>query len=133
MSTIAEQFFNAYMAKILIVDDNRTARWIVVEHLKRIGLSVDQAADGREAVECMKTARYQLILMDIDMPELDGLEATRQIRVLEQQHGWQPARIIAYTAGCARHECVAAGMDDYLQKPVTGDQLTYAIEKWLGK
>ncbi len=105
--------------RILLTDDNRVNRKVMVHLLERLGYHADVACDGVEAVAAVKAKRYDLVLMDVQMPEMDGLEATRQICKL-----WAPGdrpRIVAMTANAMRgdrEECLAAGMDDYLSKPV---------------
>ncbi len=97
--------------------------------LERMGYSADVAEDGSEAVAANERSRYDLILMDVQMPEMDGLEATR--RIIDQCGSDRP-RIVALTADAMqgdRERCLAAGMDDYLTKPIRPDELAGALEQ----
>lgn len=87
--------------------------------LKIFGLRVDLAEDGTQAVQLVQASRYDVIFMDIQMPVMNGIDATENIRSHEHEHGHSPAYIIATTAGGATPEqCFDAGMNDYLLKPV---------------
>ncbi len=119
--------------RILVAEDNAVNRKVVQLQLRRLGLEVDFACDGLEAVETLRRQPYDLVLMDACMPVMDGLEATRRIRRLQAAGDPSiPARlvIIAMTANalpCDRAECLGAGMDDYVAKPVTLELLQAAI------
>ncbi|MEF2144753.1 MAG: response regulator [Desulfovibrionaceae bacterium] len=106
--------------RILLVEDNQLNALATSRILERCGHEVDQAYDGREAVECMRTGEYDLVLMDLMMPVMDGYEATRRIRKLEGQRSRVPiVAVTALMAGQARDHCLQAGMDCFLTKPVT--------------
>lgn len=98
--------------------------------LQRAGFDIDLVSDGVEAVEAHRTNPYDLILMDCQMPTMDGFEASRHIRHLPQK---QPV-IIAVTANALvgeRERCLSAGMDDYLSKPFQAEQLVAVVRRWL--
>jgi CheY-like chemotaxis protein len=102
--------------------------------LRQRGLSVDLATNGRDAVEAAKTGRYDVVLMDIQMPEMDGYEATAAIRAWEHETERQRVPIIALTAHALpadRARCLAEGMDDFVTKPFSGEALGAVIARWL--
>ena len=118
-------------ARILVVEDEPINRAVMADMLADVGLPHDLAADGEQAVALAGSRDYALILMDMKMEPLDGLDATRRIRRLPG-HGATP--IVAVTANAFagdREQCLQAGMDDYLAKPVNRDQLFAAVYKWL--
>ena len=121
-------------AHVLVVEDHPVNREVAGAVLESIGCSVSLADDGRQAVEACRDGRFDLILMDIQMPNMDGREATRAIRADEAARGLPPMPIIALTANALsedREACLAAGMDDYLVKPVSGEQLWAVLSRWL--
>jgi CheY-like chemotaxis protein len=100
--------------------------------LENIGGTVDIASDGREAVTLFMRSDYDVVLMDCFMPEMDGYEATAQIRKLQEAPGAKRVPIIALTANALptdREKCLAAGMDDYLSKPVRTEDIRAALER----
>jgi PAS domain S-box-containing protein len=121
--------------KVLVVEDYEANWMILMAHLKHLGYASDLAKNGKEAVECFQNNHYDLILMDIQMPEMDGLEATRIIRQIEQEHPEQGSiPIIAVTANTTdedQQNCKDAGMDDFIAKPLTRKILFEKIEHHL--
>ncbi|CAM2064110.1 MASE1 domain-containing protein [Sulfidibacter corallicola] len=117
---------------VLLVEDNAINRRVAGEFLRMGGFSWDEARNGKEAVMRFGQAKYDLILMDCQMPEMDGFEATKQIRAMEQGRSHIP--IVALTANAMpedRAQCLASGMDDFLAKPVRSGQLWEMIEAHL--
>jgi len=142
-------------ARILLAEDNITNQQVALGILKKLGLSADAVANGREALDALKLLPYDLVLMDVQMPEMDGLQATRRIRSQESEAGDERGTrkagdgprtseclprpsgripIIALTAHAIqgdKDKCLEAGMNDYLTKPVSPRALADALEKWL--
>jgi two-component system sensor histidine kinase/response regulator len=119
--------------RILLADDNDINQKVAAQMLQRLGCAVEIAQDGQEAVEMHGHGGYDLILMDCEMPKIDGFEATRQIRGSESGEGRVP--IIAMTANAMtgdRQRCLEAGMDDYLSKPYRLKDLQATLERWIG-
>jgi two-component system, sensor histidine kinase and response regulator len=117
---------------ILLAEDNLVNQKVACRILEKLGYRVDVAADGQAAFEAWQSGRYHVILMDCQMPVLDGFETTRKIR--EQEGGGRHIPIIALTAHAmkgADNECRAAGMDDYLSKPIDKEQLQITLNRWL--
>jgi signal transduction histidine kinase/HPt (histidine-containing phosphotransfer) domain-containing protein len=123
-----------YKARILVAEDNITNQQVALSILKRLGLRADAVANGAEAVKALASMSYDLVLMDVQMPVMDGLEATRLIR-----SPWSAVRdhhvpIIAMTAHAIqgdRQKCLEAQMDDYVSKPVSPQSLAEVLQKWL--
>jgi CheY-like chemotaxis protein len=118
-------------ARLLLAEDNALNREVAMELLDAAGLAVDIAVDGREAVDMARRTAYSLILMDVQMPRMDGLAATRAIRTLP---GHSTTPILALTANTFeenRRACNEAGMNDFLAKPVDPGALYTALIKWL--
>jgi CheY-like chemotaxis protein len=119
------------------VEDNPVNQKIALLQLRRLGYSADVAGDGQQAIAALRQKRYRIVLMDSQMPQMDGLTATRHIRAAQVagDPGMPPdLRIIAMTANAMtgdRESCLAAGMDDYVAKPVRLEFLKAAIERAL--
>lgn len=121
---------------ILVAEDNHVNQVVLTGALRRLGWSWDLALDGVSAVNLRLSGEYALVLMDCQMPELDGYEATGQIRAWERETGRSPIPIIALTAHAMtgdRARCLEAGMDDYLSKPIRLNDLRSVLDRWDGK
>ena len=117
--------------QLLLAEDNVINRKLALAALAQMGCTADIAVDGHEALNATMVNRYDVILMDVQMPGMDGLEATRQIRKWEKESGTRPVRIIALTANALagdRDICIMAGMDDYLPKPIRFEALRAALQ-----
>nr|MBA3937306.1 response regulator [Planctomycetota bacterium] len=119
--------------RILVVEDNRTNQLVVKAMLAQHGHTCQIASDGRAGVADFAAAKWDIVLMDVQMPVMDGLAATRRIRQIEQEEARQPVPIIALTAGVMdgeRQACVQAGMVDLVPKPIIAEQLLATIARW---
>ncbi|MFV3405037.1 MULTISPECIES: hybrid sensor histidine kinase/response regulator [Pseudomonas] len=118
-------------ARILLVEDNPVNQLVAKGMLSKLGCQVEVAAQGAEALDCLEQAAFDLVLMDCNMPVMDGYEASRRIR---QSGRWPELPIIALTANAMpeeRERCRAAGMDDYLAKPFRREELLALIDHWV--
>jgi CheY-like chemotaxis protein len=120
---------------VLVAEDNRINQMYVTELLKHCGCTCDVVTNGDEVLEALRRGRYDLVLMDCQMPEMDGFTAAREIRRrVGTQELSQAIPIIALTANALkgdRERCLEAGMDDYLTKPVQAHQLRTKLEQFL--
>jgi len=119
--------------RILVADDGVVNQKVAVIQLQKLGHRADVVSTGRQAVDAVARARYDLVLMDCDMPDMDGFAATRAIRQAEQPE--RRVTIVATTASALtadRARCLAAGMDDYLPKPMRQEALRDLLARWLG-
>jgi len=122
---------------LLVADDNSINQKVALRLLAQVGYRAEVANNGLEVLQALATKHYDIVFMDVQMPEMDGLEASRQVRVIEAEPGrfMNPGRhvIIAMTANAMkgdREKCLASGMDDYIPKPVRAEVLYAAIERW---
>jgi signal transduction histidine kinase/DNA-binding response OmpR family regulator/HPt (histidine-containing phosphotransfer) domain-containing protein len=119
-------------AHVLLVEDNPTNQLVARGFLEKLGVTLDVANNGMEAVEMVINRRYRAVLMDLQMPVMDGFEATRHIRALERDGAHLP--ILAMTAAAMTHDkeaAVAAGMDDHIAKPIDYGRLVEALVRWI--
>ncbi len=119
-------------ARVLVVDDNIVNQKMAVKMLEKLGCTIEVADNGLEAVKKVEKSTYDLVLMDCQMPEMDGYEATTKIRL--EENGSKHTLIIAMTAHAMqgdRERCLKAGMDDYIAKPIRKENLFEIMEKWI--
>jgi PAS domain S-box-containing protein len=122
-------------ALVLVAEDNEVNQKVAVRILEKLGYRVEVAENGQEALEACARTQYDAVLMDGQMPGMDGFEATRRIREREQEAGGPRLPIVAMTASAMkgdREKCLQAGMDDYVSKPVTPEALEAALRRWVG-
>ena len=122
--------------KLLVAEDNAVNQMVILGMLKKLDISATIADNGAEALQryCSNPMAFDLVLMDCEMPELDGYETTRQLRQFEQQHQLRPIGIVALTAHAMREQqqrCLSSGMNDYLAKPLTFDRLRQVLVRAL--
>jgi CheY-like chemotaxis protein len=137
LSQPAPELTGARHARILLAEDNIVNQKVALAQLKGLGFTADSVANGHEVLTALKQVPYDIIFMDCQMPEMDGYEASRCIRLAEKTSSvpWKaPVPIVAMTAHAMtgdREKCLAVGMDDYLSKPVRKGDLQSALIKWL--
>ena len=122
-----------FSGHVLIVEDNKTNQMLLSMMLEDFGLSYDVANDGVEGLECFTKNKYDIILMDENMPNLNGVEASKQIRLMEHDNGFIP--IVAVTANALsedKQRFLDAGMDDYISKPYSEEDIVRVLKKYLG-
>jgi signal transduction histidine kinase/ActR/RegA family two-component response regulator len=122
-----------WQGKILVVEDNPVNQKVIVHLLERRGLTVETVSNGREAVEIALKTPYSIVFMDCQMPEMDGYQATREIRVQQERRSLPRTPIVAMTAHAMagdRERCLRAGMDDYVSKPLTVLELERVLSRW---
>jgi CheY-like chemotaxis protein len=117
--------------RVLVCEDNAVNQKLAARMLEKMGCRIDVAANGKEAVSMALAMPYDLVLMDCQMPEMDGYQATQEIRI---RMGERHVPILAMTANAMqgdRDKCIAAGMDDYISKPMKIEALRDALNRWL--
>lgn len=123
-----------FAANVLLAEDNEVNQEIAHEYLVRLGCAVTTVENGHQAVDRFSKGAFDIILMDVQMPEMDGIEATRRIRDIEARNGALRTPIIAATAHAFqedREKCILAGMDDFLSKPFTAKDIEPILNRWL--
>lgn len=123
-----------FSGRVLLAEDNAVNALVAKAYLEQFGLSVDCADNGVQAFDRATADNYDLVLMDCQMPEMDGFEATRRIRAHEKAFGLSPVSVVALTANAVRGDrerCLEAGMDDYLPKPFRSAELRAIVERYL--
>jgi CheY-like chemotaxis protein len=118
----------------LVAEDNVVNQKVVLAILRKFGVRAEAVASGVEAVKALESLPYHLVLMDVQMPEMDGYEATQVIRDPRSAVLNHDVPIIALTAHAMqgdRERCLQMGMNDYLSKPIRPDELAMALERWL--
>ncbi len=123
-------------ARVLLVEDNRINQQVAEELLQSFGARVRSAENGRKALQYIRESDYDLVFMDIQMPEMDGYEAAREIRRMESEKGWERKRlpVIAMTAHAMsgeREKCLECGMDDFISKPIDPRRIASVLALWL--
>lgn len=119
--------------RVLLAEDNAVNRKVALGMLKKLGYTADSVADGEQVLSALSERTYDLVLMDCQMPVMDGYEATRRIRALEKPGGKRipVVAMTAYAMSGDRERCIQAGMDDYLAKPISIEALSAALASWL--
>jgi CheY-like chemotaxis protein len=116
--------------KVLVIENDLTRRWLIAQGFEELGVDADCAADGYEALHVLSKDHYDLVLVDLEMPGMDGFEFTRFVREREDIHGKQ-INIIAMSNIASRVTCLSAGMNDYVHKPLDRDELHVICRTWL--
>jgi CheY-like chemotaxis protein len=132
---IADDLGVRFPLRILLAEDNLLNQKVALRMLKRLGYEADVAVNGVQALAAVEDRPYDVVLMDVQMPEMDGLEATRHIRAAQNGDNHQPY-IIAMTAAAMeldREKCIDAGMNDFVSKPATLEDLQRALQRYLGQ
>lgn len=131
---VNQHFAPSVNARVLLVEDNPVNQDVAMGMLEQLGCQVSLATDGKNAVEMGEVEKYDIVLMDCQMPTMDGYEATRRIKSDGSLNA--PTPIVALTANAMegdREKCLSAGMDDYVSKPVRTQMLSHMLEKWVGR
>jgi CheY-like chemotaxis protein len=122
-------------ATVLLAEDNPVNQEVAYAYLTALGCRVDVVVTGLEAMEALERVSYDAVLMDCQMPEMDGFQATKMLRLREKQRNQErPTPVIAVTANALegeRDRCLEAGMNDYICKPFSQDELRMVLQRWL--
>jgi CheY-like chemotaxis protein len=125
--------FKTEIPRMQVLDDNNTSRKLVVAMLQRMGHHTATAQHGEEALKLLACQPFDLVLMDVHMPTMDGLDATTRLRQMRSHQRNVP--VVGITAGALaedRKKCMAAGMNDYLPKPLEAQAFKQVLQRWLG-
>ena len=131
-SVVAPALQHIAPLEILLAEDNTVNQMVMMRLLSKRGHKVTVVGNGLQAVKAVRERTFDLVLMDVQMPELDGLQATKRIREMESAERRSPVRIVALTAHALksdRDQCLAVGMDDYLSKPIVPAELDIVLQK----
>ncbi|MFZ3148068.1 MAG: response regulator [Methanothrix sp.] len=116
--------------RILLAEDNISSQKVALQMLKRLEYRADVVANGIEALQALERQPYDLVLMDLRMPEMDGLQATRIIRQRKPDNGPKIVAVTAYAMQGDKEKCIEAGMDDYISKPIKMNELVEILRKY---
>jgi CheY-like chemotaxis protein len=116
---------------VLVVEDEESLQFLVSKQLSKLGLKAEFARDGEEAVRKFNSSQYSIVLLDIHLPKMSGLETAKAIRAQETANNQTAIPIIAITADPDRKQCFQAGMNDYLFKPVMIETLKKTLDRWM--
>ena len=122
-----ENLASVRFTRLLLAEDNELNQKVILAMLKHLGYSADTALNGIDVLLALKHKRYDLILMNVGLPEMDGIEVTRQIRRIFQ-NGPKIIAVTAYDLPGMKQECLGAGMDDFITKPVRVDELSAVLK-----
>jgi CheY-like chemotaxis protein len=130
MTTVADAQREPKLLRVLVAEDNLVHQKLALALLSKRGHSVVIAANGKEAVELLEGEDFDVVLMDIEMPIMDGIKATSVIRKRESTHA-KHTPVIAVSATADLHQCLAAGMDGWISKPLKADMIEAAVQAML--
>lgn len=130
VKAVPENLVELHPLRILVAEDNPSNQKVLLEMLKKMGYRADAVADGREVLKALERRPYDLILMDIRMPEMDGITASKEIRSRWQKQGPKIIAITAYALAGDKEKCLGAGMDGYIAKPVQMEELAEALKRY---
>ena len=134
-SSVPGSLSSHFVGHLLLVEDNDVSALIAKAELKRLGITIDHARDGIEALRLFESRHFDLVLMDCEMPLMDGYETTQRIRRLERTKETPKIPIVAFTANTLvgdRAAVLQMGMDDYVSKPLVPGALAQTLAKFLG-